>query len=129
MSIEHRGFVGLFDEPLDKEKIQEIIQSWLDRFGSVEQTAGNSYQILTLRIQTLDEIRWEEHLQFRVLCGEQFAWAYLTQDRFVIETSGLHYNGSSILCRDILDDLKGCREIIDEKNDSRLDELEAQGLM
>ena len=129
MSLEHKGFVGLFAEPLKRSCIEELVSLWLKRYGKLEQTVGNGSQVLTQMIYSLADLSWNENLQFRVLCGEQFAWIYLTQDRYVIETSGLIFEGSASLCRDVLVDLPGCNEIIDEHNDHRLDELETQGLM
>jgi hypothetical protein len=129
MSIDHRGFVGLFEEPLRRNVIEQIIDVWLDRYGGIEQASGNSYQVLTTTIRERKDIIWENNLQFRVLCGEQFAWIYITLDRYVIETSGLALHEGALLCHDVLNDLPGCEEIIDERNDSRLDELEKFGLM
>lgn len=129
MSLEHKGYVGLFGEPLKKDLIKEIIDLWLERYGAVEQASGNSYQIVTSTIHQSRDIIWEKNLQFRVLCGEQFAWVYITLDRFVIETSGLFQQEGALLCHDVLKELPGCEEIIDERNDSRLDELEKFGLM
>jgi hypothetical protein len=129
MSMEHRGFVGLFREKLDRERIGELVSLWLDRFGAVEQAAGDSYQVSTLRIDSVADVIWETNLQFRVLCGEQFAWIYITLGGRVAETSGLSFQAGALLCRDVLEDLPNCEEIIDEHNDRRLDQLEAQGLM
>jgi hypothetical protein len=129
MSLDHRGFVGLFSSPLRKEQVQEIVALWLDRYGGVEQASGNSYQVLTTVIRDINDIVWEVNLQFRVLAGEQFAWVYITMDRYVIETSGLFIQNGALLCHDVLTNLPACEEIIDERNDSRLDELEKFGLM
>ena len=128
MSLERKGFVGLFDEILNQEHIEELVVLWLEEYGSVEQTIGSGGQVLTQIVRSISDIVWEENLQFRVISGEQFAWIYMTQNYFVIETSGLFSSSSSLLCRDVLV-VPGCSEIIDENNDKRLDELEAQGLM
>jgi hypothetical protein len=130
MSLEHRGFVGVFEAPLTQERVQEIVALWLDRYGKVEQASGNSYQVLTTAIRTIEDLIWEKNLQFRVICDDQFTWTYITMDRFVIETSGLDMtDNGNLLCHDVLSELPGCEEIIDERNDSRLDELEKLGLM
>jgi hypothetical protein len=129
MSMDRQGFVGLFAEPLTQQKVYELVVLWLERFGSVEQTYGNSRQALTHPIRSADDIIWENNLQFRVLFGEQFAWIYITLNRFVIETSGLVSDHASALCRDVLENVSGCVEIINERNDKRLDDLEAKGLM
>jgi hypothetical protein len=130
MSVERRGFVGIFSEPLRKPRVQEIIMLWMSRFGTVEQTVGKNGQVLTLVIRSEEDLMWtEKDLQFRVTSGEQFAWIYLTQDRFVMETSGLSSEAATdLLCRDVLTNVSGCEEVIDERNNSRLDELE-QGLL
>ena len=53
----------------------------------------------------------------------------ITLDGRVVETSGLSLQADALLCRDVLENLPECEEIIDERNDRRLDQLEAQGLM
>ncbi len=129
MSLERQGFVGLFLEPLGQERIEELALLWIERYGRVEQTIGTGAQALTQKIETARDIRWEDHLQFRVLSGEQFAWIYVSRNARVVETSGLAPEWGDILSRDVLTDLPGCAEIIDDRNDHRLDQLEAQGLM
>ena len=69
-----------------------------------------------------------DHLQFRVIQGDDFCWAYLTRNRRVIETTGLP-NEKIPLCLDILLELSGVTEIVDQSDDRRLDELERDGLM
>lgn len=129
MSLERCGYVGIFREPLDESKIEELVLRWLERFGHVEQTLGSGAQPLTSVIHKGEDLRWEKNMQFRVSSGEQFAWLYLTKDRHVIETSGLTPHQGSTLCRDVLVDMPGCNEVIDDRNDKRLDQLEAEGLM
>ncbi len=129
MSLEHHGFIGLFAEPLGRQRIQELVLLWLERFGNIEQTIGNSHQALTQAVRSASDLVWEKDLQFRVLTGEQFAWVYITLDRPIIETSGLAPDNGSYLCRDVLTNIHGCLEIIDEHNDRRLNELEAKGLI
>ncbi len=129
MSVEHQGYVGFFKEPLGRPQIESFVLLWLERYGSVEQAAGGGSQVLTINIRSVNDLMWQRNLEFRVSCGEQFAWIYLTQDRHVIETSGLAPHNGSSLCHDVLVDVPGCSEIIDENNAYRLDELEARGLM
>ncbi len=129
MTLQRTGYVGLFEEPLEREKIREIVLSWMERFGRVEQTLGGGAQVLTQSLSSADALSWEQSLQFRVLSGEQFAWIYVSLAARVMETSGLVGAGATPLCRDVLDGLPGCLEIIDDRDDRRLDRLEAQGLM
>ena len=124
-----RGYVAVFAQPHTDESIREILQSWLDRFARIEQVipgaqAGNS----TIGITSPSELLPSDHLQFRVIQGEDFSWAYLTRGRRVIETTGLP-NEKIALCLDILLELKGVTEIVDQSDDRRLDELERDGLM
>lgn len=69
-----------------------------------------------------------DHLQFRVIQGDDFSWAYLTRGRRVIETTGLP-NEKIPLSLDILLELTGVTEVVDQSDDRRLDELERDGLM
>jgi hypothetical protein len=63
-----------------------------------------------------------------VIQGDDFSRAYLTRNRRVIETTGLP-NEKIALCLDILLELTGVTEIVDQSDDRRLDELERDGLM
>lgn len=127
--MERAGYVGLFNEPFGRPQVEAVVQSWLDRFGSVEQTAGTGAQALTLPVRAVADIVWQKDLQFRVLSGQQFAWVYLTMEHRVVETSGLTPVGGVALCHDVLAEVPGCREIINERNNERLDQLEKLGLM
>ena len=124
-----RGYVAIFSEPHTDATIRLILQSWLDRFERVEQVipgaqAGNS----TVTLVSPQDLLPSDHLQFRVLLGGDFTWAYLTRGRRVIETTGLP--GEKIaLCLDILLELTGITEIVDQSDDRRLDELDRDGLM
>lgn len=129
VSLERAGYVGLFEEPFGRPQVVAIVQSWLDRFGSVEQTAGTGTQALTLPVRVTDDIIWQKDLQFRVLSGHQFAWVYVTLERRVVETTGLVPPNGATLCHDVLVDVPGCIEVINERNDGRLDQLEKMGLM
>ena len=124
-----RGYVAVFAQAHSDASIRGILESWLNRFERVEQVvpgtqAGNT----TIRLTQPDELLKSDHLQFRVIQGEDFAWAYLTRGRRVIETTGLP-NEKLALCLDILLELPGVTEIVDQHDDRRLDELERDGLM
>lgn len=123
-----KGYVGLFKEPLTEKLICQCVASWLKRFEKIEQVCGDR-GALTLEIKTTDDILMKEkHQQFRVLAGIDFAWIYLTKDRYVLETTGMPSENIS-LCLDVLLDLPELKEIIDQRDDRRLDQLEAEGLM
>ena len=124
-----RGYVAIFSEPHTDASIRLILQSWLDRFERVEQVipgaqAGNS----TVTLVSSQDLLPSDHLQFRILLGGDFTWAYLTRGRRVIETTGLPAE-KIVLCLDILLELTGITEIVDQSDDRRLDELERDGLM
>jgi len=124
-----RGYVAVLAEPHTDDSIRKIIESWLARFERVEQVvpgvqAGNT----TTALQSPKDLIPSDHLQFRVILGSDFAWAYLTRGRRVIETTGLPHEKIS-LCLDILLELPGVTEIVDQHDDRRLDELERDGLM
>jgi hypothetical protein len=124
-----RGYVAIFSEPHTDSSIRLILQSWLDRFERVEQIipgaqAGNS----TVTLTSPQELLPGDHLQFRILVGGDFTWAYLTRGRRVIETTGLP-SEKIALCLDVLLELNGVTEIVDQSDDRRLDELERDGLM
>ncbi len=124
-----RGYVAIFSEPHTDSSIRLILQSWLDRFERVEQIipgaqAGNS----TVTLTSPQELLPGDHLQFRILIGGDFTWAYLTRGRRVIETTGLP-SEKIALCLDVLLELNGVTEIVDQSDDRRLDELERDGLM
>jgi len=124
-----RGYVAVFSEPHTDASIRSILESWLERFPRVEQVipgaqAGNS----TITLASSDELLPSDHLQFRIIQGEDFTWAYLTRNRRVIETTGLP-NEKISLSLDILLELGGVTEIVDQSDDRRLDELERDGLM
>jgi len=123
------GYVAVFAEPHSVDSIRKILESWLARFEKVEQVvpgvqAGNT----TTAIQQPQDLIPADHLQFRVIQGGDFAWAYLTRGRRVIETTGLPQEKIA-LCLDILLELPGVTEIVDQHDDRRLDELERDGLM
>ena len=124
-----RGYVAIFSEPHTDSSIRLILQSWLDRFERVEQIipgaqAGNS----TVTLASPQALLPGDHLQFRILVGGDFTWAYLTRGRRVIETTGLP-SEKIALCLDVLLEVNGVTEIVDQSDDRRLDELERDGLM
>ena len=124
-----RGYVAIFSEPHTDSSIRLILQSWMDRFERIEQIipgaqAGNS----TVTLTSPQELLPGDHLQFRILVGGDFTWAYLTRGRRVIETTGLP-SEKIALCLDVLLELNGVTEIVDQSDDRRIDELERDGLM
>jgi len=124
-----KGYFGLFERPFDKDRVRQAVALWLEQFGGLEQVCpGPESGNATLTIRSQEEIFWEDHLQFRVIAGEAFCWVYLSLGRVVIETSSLPQEGNT-LALDVLVDLPGLLEVIDERNDKRLDQLEAEGLI
>jgi hypothetical protein len=124
-----KGYVAIFSAPLNKESISLFVESWLERFERVEQvTPEPGLSATALAIKNREEIMWEPGLQFRVVNGDEFCWVYVTLNRQVIETTGVPSDEIS-LCLDVLLELEGITEIVEEHNDKRLDELEKQGLL
>lgn len=126
-----KGYVALFNAPIQRENVESYLQSWQSRFERIEQirsSGGGGSGILAFEIKEISEIYWEKNLQFRILSGEDFAWVYLTLDKRVIETTGMP-SPEAMLSLDLLLELEGAEEIIDQNNDRRLDELEKEGLL
>ncbi len=121
-----KGFVGIFDQPHTDDAIEAFVKSWLSRFEKVEQVVPT--ETMTLRIESIEEIMWEEHMQFRIINGEQFSWVYLSKDHRGIETTGFE-DAEISLCLDLLLELPGVREVVDEKNERRLEQLEREGVI
>jgi len=121
-----KGFIAIFETALSKSAIAECVMSWLERFEKVEQVVPNMEG--TLEVKEPGEIMWEPNLQFRVLNGEQFAWVYVSLDRRAMETTGFQ-DAEISFCLEVLLELPGIAEVIDEKNQRRLDELEKAGII
>jgi hypothetical protein len=121
-----KGFIAVFEKDLGKEEISECVVSWLDRFEKVEQVVPGMEG--TLEVKEVGEIMWEPNLQFRVMNGEQFAWVYVSLDRRGMETTGFQ-DAEISFCLEVLLELPGIAEVIDEKNQRRLDELEKAGII
>jgi hypothetical protein len=121
-----KGFIAVFEEALGQPGILECVASWLDRFEKVEQVIPKMEG--TLEVKEPGEIMWEPNLQFRVLNGEQFAWVYVSLDKRAMETTGFQ-DAEISFCLEVLLELPGVAEVIDEKNQRRLDELEKAGLI
>ena len=119
------GFVAIFEKALDKARIEKIAASWLERFEKVEQVAARD--IATLPIETLEDICWENNLQFRVTEGGEFSWIYLTLQSKVIETTGQPNGDQVSLCLTVLTELPELITIIPDSDQKRLDEFESQG--
>jgi hypothetical protein len=124
-----KGFVGVFDAPLDDAAIRKCVSSWIARFEQVEQVCpGGGGSALTITLGSADELIADPHLQFRILLGQDFSWVYVTRNGRVMETSGLPIEEVT-LTLDVLLELPGLVEVVDQHNDRRLDQLEAEGLM
>jgi hypothetical protein len=121
------GFVAVFEEPLNRIKIEEIVGEWLENFEKVEQVSEKD--IATLEVTSIQDITWPSLLQFRVLNGTQYAWAYLSEGGKVIETTGTPNGEEVSLSLDIVVRLPGVVTVISDKDDKRLDELERQGIL
>jgi hypothetical protein len=121
-----KGFIAVFEKPLDRPRLSECVASWLDRFEKVEQVIPKMEG--TLEVKEPSEIMWEPNLQFRVTNGEQFAWVYASLDKPAMETTGFQ-DAEISFCLEVLLELPAIAEVVDEKNQRRLDELEKAGII
>jgi len=121
------GFVAVFDVPLCEDSIHEIVEIWLESCESVEQVLPN--QIATTRLEKSCDIMWGKHMQFRLMNGDQFAWAYLTANSRSIETTGMPNGEQPSLCLTVLTGLPHLSRVIEDTNNALLDDLEQQGLL
>ncbi len=121
-----KGFVAVFERDLARADIAECVVSWLERFEKVEQVIPQ--QSGTLEVKEPGEIMWEPNLQFRVLNGDQFAWVYVSVDKRAMETTGFQ-DAEISFCLEVLLELPRIAEVVDEKNQRRLDELERAGII
>ena len=121
-----KGFIAVFEKALDRESISECVVSWLERFEKVEQVIPKMEG--TLEVKQPSEIMWEPNLQFRVLNGEQFAWVYVSLDKLAMETTGFQ-DAEISFCLEVLLELPNVAEVIDEKNQRRLEQLEKAGII
>ena len=124
--MDKKGFIAVFEEALARAQISECVASWLGRFEKVEQVIPKMEG--TLEVKEPSEIMWEPNMQFRVLNGEQFAWVYVSVDRRAIETTGFQ-DAEISFCLEVLLELPDVTEIVDEKNQRRLEELEKAGII
>ena len=124
--MDKKGFVAIFNRPFTQQGVVECIEFWLERFEKVEQIAPKME--FTLELKKADEILWDPSLQFRISSGEQFAWAYITLEKVAMETTGFQ-DAEISFCLEILLELPGVTEVVDEKNQRRLDELEKSGVI
>jgi hypothetical protein len=127
--MDSKGYVAIFKEPLGKEAVREFAQLWLEQYSRLEQVCpGQNAGTVTLKVDNVDALLWEKNMQFRVMSGEDFSWIYLNMEGRVIETSGLPYE-TNTLPLDVLVELEGIEEVVDQQNERRLDELEKIGLL
>jgi hypothetical protein len=121
-----KGFIAVFEQPLDRPRLSECVASWLDRFEKVEQVIPKMEG--TLEVKEPSEIMWEPNLQFRITNGEQFAWVYASLDKPAMETTGFQ-DAEISFCLEVLLELPAIAEVVDEKNQRRLEELEKAGII
>ena len=124
--MDKKGFVAVFKQPLDRERVSECVESWLERFEKVEQIVPATE--FTLEVKETKDVLWDANLQFRVSNGDQFAWIYLTLEKNSVETTGFA-DAEISFCLEVLLELPDVAEIVDEKNQRRLDELEKTGVI
>ena len=124
--MDQKGFIAVFEKELDQKAVEACVSSWLERFEKVEQVIPKMEG--TLEVKTTEEIMWESHLQFRVLNGDQFSWVYVSLNRRGMETTGFQ-DAEISFCLEVLLELPRVAEIVDEKNQRRLDELEKAGII
>jgi hypothetical protein len=124
--MDKKGFVAIFKQPVDRARACECVDSWLERFEKVEQVApANEF---TLEVKETRDILWDQNLQFRVSNGDQFAWVYISLDKAAVETTGFA-DAEISFCLEVLLELPDVSEVVDEKNQRRLDELEKAGVI
>ncbi len=124
--MEKKGFVAIFGQELDRKRIGVCVDSWLERFEKVEQVApANEF---TLEVKETRDILWDTNLQFRVSNADQFAWIYITLDKTAMETTGFA-DAEISFCLEVLLELPDVTEIVDEKNQRRLEQLEKAGII
>src|SRR5271170_7211276 len=121
-----KGYVAVFEKALDRASVSECVASWLERFEKVEQVVPRMEG--TLEVREPSEIMWEPHMQFRVLNGDQFSWVYVSLDRRGMETTGFQ-DAEISFCLEVLLELPGIAEVVDEKNQRRLEQLEKAGII
>lgn len=125
-----KGFVAISAQSISDTVIRGYIQSWLTRFGRVEQVSPHdTHGNVTIHIKTVEDYLPHDQVQFRILNNGDFTWAYITRDRFAIETSGFASDSQISLSLEVLLELSDIKEIIHDHDDARLDALEAQGLL
>jgi hypothetical protein len=124
--MDKKGFIAVFETAFGRPEISECVASWLERFEKVEQVVPGMEG--TLEVKEPSEIMWEPNLQFRVISGEQFAWVYVSLDRRAMETTGFQ-DAEISFCLEVLLELPGVAEVIDEKNQRRLEQLEKAGII
>lgn len=123
-----KGYVALFAQPLNRPAILGCVDVWLEHFERVEQLLPGRQGAGTVALSSGGEIMWAEHMEFRIIHGDDFTWVYVTENGFVMETSGDPHE-ENILPLGAVVELPGVVEVIDQRDDRRLDELEAKGLI
>jgi hypothetical protein len=124
--MEKKGFIAVFGTEFTRLRVSECVASWLERFEKVEQVAPGME--FTLEVKSEKEIIWDPNLQFRVSNGEQFAWIYVSLEKTAMETTGFA-DAEISFCLEVLLELPDVTEIVDEKNQRRLEQLEKAGII
>jgi hypothetical protein len=124
--MDKKGFVAVFEKAHDRASLSECVASWLERFEKVEQVIPGMGG--TCEIKEPSEILWESNLQFRVTNADQFAWVYVSLDKLAMETTGFQ-DAEISFCLEVLLELPGIAEVVDEKNQRRLEQLEKAGII
>jgi hypothetical protein len=124
--MDKKGFVAVFEKAHDRASLSECVASWLERFEKVEQVIPGMGG--TCEIKEPSEILWEPNLQFRVTNADQFAWVYVSLDKLAMETTGFQ-DAEISFCLEVLLELPGIAEVVDEKNQRRLEQLEKAGII
>ena len=129
MLADSKGYIGIFDLPLDQSRLAAFVMLWLDKFDQVEQVIpGKQAGNLTATIKKMEDILEDRSPQFRVTAGEDFAWIYLTMDKTFVETTGLPVEENVMPLESLLD-LPDLKEVVDQFDEKRLQELEKTGII
>src|SRR5476651_801444 len=124
--MDKKGFIAVFEAALKRGHVSECVASWLERYEKVEQVIPKMEG--TLEVKEPSEIMWEPNMQFRVSNGVQFAWVYVSLDKLAMETTGFQ-DAEISFCLEVLLELPNVAEVIDEKNQKRLEQLEKAGII
>ncbi len=123
-----KGYIAVFGHEIDKHTMRDCMEVWLGQFDRIEQVAPGSRSESTIIIASTSQMLWEENLQYRAMADDNFAWIYVTLGSRIMETSGLDYE-DNLIPLEVFTELHGVDEVIDARNERRLEELEKEGLI